>query len=379
MSINNKIEANGDYSYAGGATFGWVQLSFKNNVVTGNENFNSGGQKDYGGGICAWYLVDGSSISNNIFSDNKTSGYGGAVMIAQTQNWHVIENNYFLNDSAKFGGAIWSSYSTLILQNNVFSGNQAGVSGGALFLDGSDNPIQHSSCIVNNSFSHNTAQMGGAISLNFVNPLIFNSIFWEDEAPSGAEIRGNCYLIEVAYSNIDTNLIYIPGNGLITGDGIMNYNPQFSDTVLLTLEVASECINMGIGEYTCHGNTRYAPLYDINGDARPLNDAFDMGAYEVLIDGYPKPVSSPSSMNQKNYPDPFKDYTWLTFDIARQSPVKVMIYDIRGNLLQTVCDDIMDPGKKVIKVQMAGYPAGIFFYRIQAGTMQATGKMVLMK
>ena len=153
------------------------------------------------------------------------------------------------------GGAFSILSNPVLLQNNVFIGNQAANSGGALYLDNILNlQIEHLATLINNSFYNNRAtnSAGGAIYSYIAKPLIFNSIFWNDNANNGQEIFVTYPndTVEIAYSNI--NLRLYSGGYIIDGFGNINEDPLFKDLEWLTISENSPCVNTGTEEYICH-------------------------------------------------------------------------------------------------------------------------------
>jgi hypothetical protein len=103
------------------------------------------------------------------------------------------------------------------------------------------------------------------------------------------------------------------------------------------------------------------------------------------------PVGLPKAFAlEQNYPNPFNPATTIRFDIpadeAANGGVKtqLQIFTIRGQLVQTLIDDVKAPGRYSVhwdgrdsNGERAG--SGIYLYRIQAGTFNATKKMVVLK
>jgi hypothetical protein len=91
----------------------------------------------------------------------------------------------------------------------------------------------------------------------------------------------------------------------------------------------------------------------------------------------------------QNYPNPFNPETSIGFHISVISHVTLKVYDLLGKEVTTLVDEVKQPGKFNVKFtirQMQGnvefnssLPAGVYFYRIQAGNFSETKKMILMK
>ncbi len=373
---NNTITAiNGT---GGGAELYESIISCTGNEFKGNKIIGPMPQSLGGGGLALISLKSGSVITGNTFTNNESVGDGGGLYDLGTSNWHIIENNYFFDNFALTGGGLASSQSRIILQNNVFFKNEASLSGGALYLNGNDPADQHSACIINNSFSKNSASTGGAITANWVNPIILNSIFWQDSAELGPEIRGGTYFVELAYSNIDTNLIYHPLWEVILGEGMINEDPVFADT-LLNLTDLSPGIDMGIDEVFCHYHTWAAPLYDIDSLPRPWDAGFDMGAHEYGAVGVREsPLINRQSSAVRSYPNPFSGFTTLDYELKHSATANLSIYNHLGQQVAVLVDGEQAAGRQQVRWEAGGMPAGIYFFRLTvSGQRSAVGKLVI--
>jgi hypothetical protein len=381
---NNIIENNmltGINGNGAGAQLYESRISCTGNEFKGNKINGPMPQSFGGGGLALTLLKNGSRISGNTFINNESVGNGGGLYDWGTSNWYIIENNYFFNNSASSGGGLASSHSRLILQNNVFFKNEASLSGGALYLDGNDPADQHSACIINSSFSENSASTGGAITANWVNPIILNSIFWQDSADLGPEIRGGTYFVELAYSNIDTSLIFHPLWEVILGEGMINQDPVFADT-LLNLTMLSPGIDMGIDEVSCHNQTWTAPLYDIDYLIRPWNGGVDMGAHEygsIPVGVLNPPVTTRQLSAVRSYPNPLSDYTTFEYELFEPGIVTLTILNQLGQEVEILVNELQDKGEHQFTWNAGELPSGIYFYRLTAGSRSSTGKMVLVK
>jgi predicted outer membrane repeat protein len=87
---------------------------------------------------------------------------------------------------------------------------------------------------------------------------------------------------------------------------------------------------------------------------------------------------------QPNVPNPFNPVTTIRFDLARPGPVTLVIYDVRGRRVRTLVDAFL-PASHHARIwdgtndrgeQIA---TGVYFARLQAGSVVETRKMVLVK
>ncbi|MBN2416318.1 T9SS type A sorting domain-containing protein [bacterium] len=88
-------------------------------------------------------------------------------------------------------------------------------------------------------------------------------------------------------------------------------------------------------------------------------------------------------LNQ-NYPNPFNPETRISYTIPRDVTVTLSVYNLLGQKIATLVDGRMTAGSHVVtwngKDQFGRQVGtGVYIYRIDAGTFNATNKMLLMK
>ncbi len=90
------------------------------------------------------------------------------------------------------------------------------------------------------------------------------------------------------------------------------------------------------------------------------------------------------SMDQ-NVPNPFNPRTRIAFDLPRQMAVSLCVYDISGRLVDILLDDqAASQGHNEIVWRGRDrngrvVPAGVYFYRLEAGSFSETKRMMLVK
>lgn len=80
-----------------------------------------------------------------------------------------------------------------------------------------------------------------------------------------------------------------------------------------------------------------------------------------------------------NYPNPFNPTTRIKYDISRNVPVKMTVYDILGREVKVLVNEIKKAGSYVAEFDASNYASGVYFYRIEAGDFVEAKKMVLVK
>jgi hypothetical protein len=101
----------------------------------------------------------------------------------------------------------------------------------------------------------------------------------------------------------------------------------------------------------------------------------------------PQPVSSkPTFANalSQNYPNPFNPTTTIAFSIKERGHVSLAIYNVAGERVQTLADEIVAAGAHTSVWDgrdAAGQPvsSGVYFYQLKATGFEQTRKMVLLK
>jgi hypothetical protein len=81
----------------------------------------------------------------------------------------------------------------------------------------------------------------------------------------------------------------------------------------------------------------------------------------------------------QNYPNPFNPSTTIEYSIAKISQVSIKIYDVLGKELQTLVKASQEAGTYKVTWNANNYGNGIYFYKVEAGNLSKTGKMILMK
>ncbi len=84
-------------------------------------------------------------------------------------------------------------------------------------------------------------------------------------------------------------------------------------------------------------------------------------------------------MLHQNYPNPFNPETVIKFSIPGASKVTMKIYNTQGQEVDKIFNEYMNAGTFQIKWDAVQFPAGVYYYKIQAGEFIETKKMLLVK
>ncbi len=67
----------------------------------------------------------------------------------------------------------------------------------------------------------------------------------------------------------------------------------------------------------------------------------------------------------QNYPNPFNPSTTISYNLKEQGDVRVKLYNITGQLLQTFIEGEKDKGYNETKIDLSNYASGIYLYRLE--------------
>ena len=81
----------------------------------------------------------------------------------------------------------------------------------------------------------------------------------------------------------------------------------------------------------------------------------------------------------QNYPNPFNPETIFQYEIPKESPVRLEIFDITGRLVAVVVDEVQQPGSYQATWDASNIASGIYIYRLRAGGFVQSRRMTLVK
>jgi hypothetical protein len=79
------------------------------------------------------------------------------------------------------------------------------------------------------------------------------------------------------------------------------------------------------------------------------------------------------------YPNPFNPIATIDYSIPKESYLTVKIYDVVGNEVATLVDDVQFEGSYSIQWDAKDYSSGIYFVRFNALGKTNVRKLMLMK
>jgi len=151
------------------------------------------------------------------------------------------------------------------------------------------------------------------------------------------------------------------------------------------------------------GNTGVSTLTDIPGHGKPNpvrtlygpdgtgltgSSAFPTigtSALVVLSTAYNDTKEGTAYQLDQNYPNPFNPTSMIKYEIPFDSKVIIRIYNVIGNVVSTLLNDVVSAGDYEVRFNAINFPSGIYFYSIEAfstdnkNNFSSVKKMILMK
>lgn len=80
-----------------------------------------------------------------------------------------------------------------------------------------------------------------------------------------------------------------------------------------------------------------------------------------------------------NYPNPFNAVTTVEYDLARDGHVVLEVFNLLGQRVETLVNGYQNAGGKSVTWNASDRASGVYYYRLSAGGVTSTKKMVLLK
>ncbi len=81
----------------------------------------------------------------------------------------------------------------------------------------------------------------------------------------------------------------------------------------------------------------------------------------------------------QNYPNPFNPETQIEFDLAASEHVTLTVFNTSGQTVTELVNGTLETGAHTVNFNGSVLSAGVYFYRLQAGSFTETRKMLLLK
>jgi hypothetical protein len=117
--------------------------------------------------------------------------------------------------------------------------------------------------------------------------------------------------------------------------------------------------------------------YDITGS--PLSASADFtvtSTTSVVVD---RTVLPTAYVLEQNYPNPFNPTTSIRYSLPTAGNVTLKVFDIVGKEVATLVNGFQQNGQYTVTFNASNLSSGMYFYRLETGSMTQVKKMVLLK
>lgn len=99
------------------------------------------------------------------------------------------------------------------------------------------------------------------------------------------------------------------------------------------------------------------------------------GTLDVADDG-----SLPRKFSlEQNYPNPFNPFTIINYQLANSRFVSIKVYNLLGQEVATLVDEVQDAGFKSVEWDAKNIASGVYVYRMKAGDVVLSRRMMAVK
>jgi len=81
----------------------------------------------------------------------------------------------------------------------------------------------------------------------------------------------------------------------------------------------------------------------------------------------------------QNFPNPFNPITNIHYSISEFGNVKIVVYDLLGQEINTLINEQTNPGNYVVRFDGSSLSSGIYYYSLESNGKKITREMLLMK
>ena len=87
---------------------------------------------------------------------------------------------------------------------------------------------------------------------------------------------------------------------------------------------------------------------------------------------------------KQNFPNPFNPVTTITFSVPERGRAVLDVYNVKGELVQTLIDDVVSEGEVSVTWDATDrygrqISSGVYFYRLRGGEIEMSRKMILLR
>ena len=278
---NCRFEGNSSTDGGGGMN------AANNSVVTLQACDLVGNSANSGGGMRVVNSV--ATVLGSNFEGN-TANFGGAMRLSSNSDATLLDCNFEDNEALGDGGGlnlIGGSDATFrncrffsnVAQGSLASGGTPPFGGGAIAWFSASGALVNCTMVANEVLGNDPSDGGGGLMVSGSTVDVVNSILWGNTAVFGSTEDEQIHVNPAASSTLSVNHSDVQGwTGALGGSGNIGADPRFFHPGVagnLRLTPGSPAIDAG------DSGVAGLPATDLDGNARIVEVAVDMGAYET--------------------------------------------------------------------------------------------------
>ncbi len=287
----------------------------------------------------------------------------GATAVTQSFAMPMAEEIVVFKDDFESGDGMWSGWGIADPATGYNSTNSLNDSPGTVY-DNDTNTASEAIMSLNLS-----TVMSGELEFRAKWDIenTWDACFFEVSTNGG----GNWTPVATQYTNSTS------GQGAQVPSGMPCFDDSKANWVLNTVDLAP---------YIGQSDVRFR--FRLISDGSIQKAGFFVDDFQVTIireqETSPAPSASVLAAGLSAYPNPFNPQTTVKFTNPSAGNVNVGVYDIHGRLIRTLVSDVMVAGEHSIVWDGhdefgAQVASGVYFARMDAGSAQATRKLMMVK
>ncbi|HEY3250301.1 MAG TPA: T9SS type A sorting domain-containing protein [Ignavibacteria bacterium] len=178
----------------------------------------------------------------------------------------------------------------------------------------------------------------------------------------GPGVTGNCFLNWIAEGPV----VYIMGaNGGVK---------RSTDNGLTWVTTPTPVSNLKHFDFVQYNNIVIGYAVSSDGSVIRLDDTLG------VLTGINSNNHIPHEFSlEQNYPNPFNPASQIEYNIAKETFVRLSVYDALGREVNVLVNENKKPGTYNVTFDGTNLNTGVYFYKLEAGGFTQTRKMILLK
>jgi len=167
-----------------------------------------------------------------------------------------------------------------------------------------------------------------------------------------------------------------------TGTTKISANNFLEGTINLRQELGTipAKIYLAVGQFGTADNAALLSQIPASQNSDGNIDANEFYEFDFTFTGMREEINQFNSYSlEQNYPNPFNPETAIKFSLSANSFTSLKVYDVLGNEVAALVNEVMQAGVHVINFNGANLSSGVYFYQLKADGFLQNKKMILLK